>query len=261
MAVSKRLRYEIMRRDNHACRYCGATAPDVKLTVDHVTPVALGGSDDPSNLVTACADCNSGKSASSPDSPLVQDVSQTALRWAEAMRDASEFVIGSDRALRDQYRQAFFDRWNSWTYDDRGTARTFPLPNSWRFTVDALVRAGLRKEDLTDAINECMYRDGVEDRFKYTCGIAWKIAKQIQQAALELVEDQENDDPEEQRLYTEARNVLDALPPDLVGAYTQFLKVEWARVNGSHEPSHLELLGGVAATASKTRRVLFGEAN
>jgi 5-methylcytosine-specific restriction endonuclease McrA len=24
MAVSKRLRYEIMLRDNHTCRYCGA---------------------------------------------------------------------------------------------------------------------------------------------------------------------------------------------------------------------------------------------
>ena len=28
MAVSKRLRYEILRRDNHTCRYCGASAPD-----------------------------------------------------------------------------------------------------------------------------------------------------------------------------------------------------------------------------------------
>lgn len=33
MAVSKRLRYEILRRDDHACRYCGDRAPDVKLTV------------------------------------------------------------------------------------------------------------------------------------------------------------------------------------------------------------------------------------
>ncbi|AWN05089.1 HNH endonuclease [Gordonia phage Easley] len=40
MAVSKRLRYEILRRDNHTCRYCGATAPDVPLTVDHVVPVS-----------------------------------------------------------------------------------------------------------------------------------------------------------------------------------------------------------------------------
>ena len=41
MAVSKRLRYEILRRDNHTCRYCGESAPDVKLTIDHVVPVSL----------------------------------------------------------------------------------------------------------------------------------------------------------------------------------------------------------------------------
>ena len=55
MAVTKRMRFEILRRDNHACRYCGATAPDVKLAVDHVTPVALGGTDSPDNLVASCA--------------------------------------------------------------------------------------------------------------------------------------------------------------------------------------------------------------
>ncbi|MFF8482376.1 HNH endonuclease [Streptomyces antibioticus] len=63
MAVSKRLRYEIFRRDNHTCRYCGASAPNVPLRVDHVTPVALGGSDKPENLVTSCEPCNSGKSS------------------------------------------------------------------------------------------------------------------------------------------------------------------------------------------------------
>lgn len=35
MPVSKRLRYEVLRRDSHTCRYCGGAAPDVKLTVDH----------------------------------------------------------------------------------------------------------------------------------------------------------------------------------------------------------------------------------
>ena len=40
MAVSKRLRYEVLRRDNHTCRYCGAQAPDVKLTVDNMAPYA-----------------------------------------------------------------------------------------------------------------------------------------------------------------------------------------------------------------------------
>ena len=45
MALSKRLRYEILRRDNHTCRYCGASAPDVTLTVDHVVPCLLYTSD------------------------------------------------------------------------------------------------------------------------------------------------------------------------------------------------------------------------
>jgi 5-methylcytosine-specific restriction endonuclease McrA len=29
--VSRRLRLEVLRRDGHTCRYCGAQAPDVKL--------------------------------------------------------------------------------------------------------------------------------------------------------------------------------------------------------------------------------------
>lgn len=41
MAVSKRLRFEILRRDNFQCRYCGAKAPDATLAVDHVTPKEL----------------------------------------------------------------------------------------------------------------------------------------------------------------------------------------------------------------------------
>src|SRR6185369_3226628 len=61
MAVSKRLRFEILRRDNHTCRYCGRSAPEVKLTVDHVKPEALGGRTEPDNLVAACSDCNAGK--------------------------------------------------------------------------------------------------------------------------------------------------------------------------------------------------------
>lgn len=88
MAVSQRLRYEILRRDNHACRYCGATAPDVKLNVDHVIPTSLGGSDKPDNLVTACADCNGGKTSSMPNAATVEDVNQETFRQAVAERQA-----------------------------------------------------------------------------------------------------------------------------------------------------------------------------
>src|SRR5690606_30428171 len=85
MAVTKRTRFEVLRRDRHACRYCGASAPEATLTVDHVTPVALGGTDDPSNLVAACRDCNYGKSSSSPDAELVADVAQRTVEYAAAI--------------------------------------------------------------------------------------------------------------------------------------------------------------------------------
>jgi len=61
--LGKKVRFSVFKRDSFACRYCGATAPNVQLHVDHVIPVADGGSDDFDNLVTACAACNFGKGA------------------------------------------------------------------------------------------------------------------------------------------------------------------------------------------------------
>lgn len=60
-AISKKIRFEIFKRDNFTCQYCGRMAPDVVLEVDHINPVANGGDNDIMNLVTACFDCNRGK--------------------------------------------------------------------------------------------------------------------------------------------------------------------------------------------------------
>ena len=55
------LRWQVLKRDDFTCRYCGRSAPDVVLHIDHVQPRSAGGSDDPSNLVVACAACNIGR--------------------------------------------------------------------------------------------------------------------------------------------------------------------------------------------------------
>lgn len=60
-AISKKLRFEVLKRDNFTCQYCGAKAPDVILEVDHITPVSKGGTNSILNLITACKDCNRGK--------------------------------------------------------------------------------------------------------------------------------------------------------------------------------------------------------
>jgi 5-methylcytosine-specific restriction endonuclease McrA len=108
MPVTKRTRYEVLRRDNHTCRYCGGAAPDTTLTVDHVTPVALGGTDDPANLVAACRDCNAGKASTSPDAALVEDVAQDAVRWAAAIKLAAQNAERRE-AENARYVAAFWD--------------------------------------------------------------------------------------------------------------------------------------------------------
>lgn len=62
MALSYKVRFAVFSRDGFTCQYCGQRAPSVKLNVDHRMPRSRGGSDDMSNLITACFACNSGKS-------------------------------------------------------------------------------------------------------------------------------------------------------------------------------------------------------
>lgn len=60
--LSKKIRFEVFKRDNFTCQYCGKKSPDVILHVDHIIPVSKGGNNDLINLITACKDCNLGKS-------------------------------------------------------------------------------------------------------------------------------------------------------------------------------------------------------
>ena len=61
-AISKRIRFEVFKRDSFTCQYCGKAAPDALLVIDHIKPVAKGGDNNIVNLVTSCDPCNSGKS-------------------------------------------------------------------------------------------------------------------------------------------------------------------------------------------------------
>jgi hypothetical protein len=56
------VRFEVLRRDDFTCKYCGRIAPLVSLQVDHVVPLSRGGTDELRNLVAACSECNLGKS-------------------------------------------------------------------------------------------------------------------------------------------------------------------------------------------------------
>lgn len=61
--VAVGLRFDVFKRDGFRCRYCGRSADDgAILHADHVIPQSKGGPTVLSNLVTACFECNIGKS-------------------------------------------------------------------------------------------------------------------------------------------------------------------------------------------------------
>lgn len=62
-AITSGVRFDVLSRDRFTCQYCGASAPDVSLEIDHVTPVSRGGDNSRANLIAACHACNSGKKA------------------------------------------------------------------------------------------------------------------------------------------------------------------------------------------------------
>lgn len=61
--ISPRARFAVLQRDDFRCRYRGAKAQDATLHIDHIIPLAKGGTNSPENLAAACEQCNLGKGA------------------------------------------------------------------------------------------------------------------------------------------------------------------------------------------------------
>lgn len=62
--IPKRMRFNVLRRDGFACRYCGLSPNNcegVVLHADHIVSVNDGGATTEDNLITACDCCNLGK--------------------------------------------------------------------------------------------------------------------------------------------------------------------------------------------------------
>ena len=61
--IRKDKRLAIYLRDGLCCTYCQASLEgDAQLTLDHVLACEMGGTNEHTNLVTACLSCNSAKS-------------------------------------------------------------------------------------------------------------------------------------------------------------------------------------------------------
>lgn len=106
MPITKRTRFEVLRRDSHRCRYCGAGLDDgARLTVDHVTPVALGGNEHTSE--SECEAFTEGEAAGEHDA------------WKVCFELHASLVLADDALVGivdygfDAYRLRSIDPWCS----------------------------------------------------------------------------------------------------------------------------------------------------
>jgi hypothetical protein len=169
IAISKRVRFEVFKRDGFECQYCGATPPGAVLHCDHIDPVANGGTNDMDNLVTACQSCNQGKSA-----VLLSMVPQSLeLRMAE-IREREEQIAGYQGVLRlrreriEEESQEILNRFCDHHSVDGIPKRDF-------LTIKRFID-GIGLDDVISALELGLskFPHNRKRSFAYFCGICWK---------------------------------------------------------------------------------------
>lgn len=165
-SLSKKTRFEVFKRDGFVCQYCGAHPPSVVLEVDHITPVSGGGANDIDNLITACFDCNRGKS----DRDL-GDIPQSLQEKAAEILEREAQIIGYQRALNakklrisDEAEMVrdIYERFNE----------GYTLNEKSMVTVRMFVEK-LGVHEVCEAMERAYSKARTNQEFRYFCGICW----------------------------------------------------------------------------------------
>lgn len=170
--LSKRLRFDVFKRDGFSCQYCGATPPKVVLEVDHINPVALGGEDEIDNLVTACFACNRGKSAN-PLSVVPQSLAEKAAEVAEReeqLKGYQDILAAKRERVEDDIWTVFY----RWREQESTTHERF---NSVKRFIEQL---GL--DDVLDSVDITLAANIRSERkeFLYFCKVCWNKIRAMQ---------------------------------------------------------------------------------
>jgi len=128
-ALGAKTRFEVFKRDSFTCTYCGAKAPDVLLHVDHILPVAEGGTNELINLATSCQKCNAGKGARKLDDnsvvasqkvqlEILQERHQQVkmmIEWASSFKKEEDIEV---EEYEDYVTQMLSDDDNQFSFND-----------------------------------------------------------------------------------------------------------------------------------------------
>lgn len=160
--LSNKIRFEVFKRDNFTCQYCGVKAPEVVLNVDHIEPISKGGTNDIYNLVTSCFECNNGKSDKrlNDNSKLEKQHDELVLlnerkKQLEQMMEWKRELLNFDKEKTEMVSEYIINALGI-SLTDAGKR----CVNNWlkKYTVDEII-------DATDKSNEIY--DGKDDVIKF----------------------------------------------------------------------------------------------
>lgn len=180
--LSKRVRFDIFKRDRFACQYCGRTPPVVVLVIDHILPVASGGESQANNLITSCEDCNQGKGAKLLSSvPQSVDVAlEHEIERHEQLREYNKSLL----RIRRQHIRATQKLAKYWDVKagNAPDAMDCAASDESKLTSFKLFLQKLPEVEVYEAVDIAIARKppSYSDRntFKYFCGVCWtKIRK------------------------------------------------------------------------------------
>ncbi len=171
-SLSKKLRFEVFKRDSFSCQYCGKMPPDITLEIDHVTPVSRGGENDINNLITACFDCNRGKSNIKLDTlpntiqenhNILKEKELQFYEYEKLLRKIKRKSILDANKINDIYSSYFTEYCLTEAFKN-STIKMFLKKLPYSKVEEAMEVACSRISDSDKAI-------------KYFCGICWNMIK------------------------------------------------------------------------------------
>ena len=164
--LSKKVRFEVFKRDGFTCAYCGATPPKVILQVDHIVPVSGGGNNSIDNLVTSCQPCNIGKGKNSLTS-IPESLQEKALR----IKEQEEQLQGFYKILKERDDGIESELWEVAQMIEP-MALEKGIPRDWAKSIRYfLEQLGLYDAKYAAEIARAKFPYGGKKTFLYFCGV------------------------------------------------------------------------------------------
>lgn len=177
--ISKKIRFNVFKRDRFTCQYCGNKPPNIVLEIDHVIPVSKNGDNSELNLLTSCFDCNRGKSNRSlKDIP--ESIENNLKREVEAsnqLKELNKFLTKkkreSDKIIKELLIY-WFDNFN----DSNKLLQNLSKKRSHSINIFLKRIPKIKiKEGMDLAISQCE-ENSEYNLWKYFCGIIWNWIKE-----------------------------------------------------------------------------------